>query len=222
MKNRNIDWLSEKEQQYHMIHQPFSQWLTAMEKKYPVSSGKSEPVSVTAVKTNSNKPKIPLTSPQKHKGFTPDKNYVQNLLKNLKPLLENPKSNIQTELKKCQNSFEKLLQEEDFEDADDIMADVHTAIQKYIYGSDTKVDEIEWQMLTDYLRKAGYQPVPVKAGDNIKNYISMFSRPIEASGNGIPGTIKHIQLMPYQIVYWNGTEDIPIYLYGKCSFYPVK
>ena len=145
----------------------------------------------------------------------PDENYVRRLKQNLAFL--NNRLGIM-EYENCENTLDELLEDGDFDDAEEIMSTVHHMIEKYIYGSDSKVSAENWNYLEAYLRQAGYLPVPVKPGDAVSPYKVWFERQIPASG-GTPGTIKQIQLLPYALFYQDNGETELLKLFGKCIYY---
>ena len=169
-----------------------------------------------------NKSRITSTVPAKEPKLEaeilqPDISYIQKLKNNLS-FLKNRLGAV--EYRHCEETLDKLLRldEETLEDSEEIMFPVHGMIEKYIYGSDTKVSNEDWAYLEEYIKKAGYTKVPVKAGDNIKPYQTLFSRPIAVKG-GTPNTIKHIQLAPYILYYQDGSKTETLKLCGKCSYY---
>lgn len=122
------------------------------------------------------------------------------------------------EYAKYEKGLNKLLIYGDFEDQEEIINEVHELIKKYIYGSDTKVSIENWYKLEDYIKNAGYVPISVKPGDDINKFKSFFDRPIQAKG-GIPNTIKQIQLLPYIMKFYDGTQVQTVKLCGKCTYY---
>ena len=125
---------------------------------------------------------------------------------------------IEYELKKACKGLEDILASGDFEDPEEIMTSVHETIKKYIYGSDSRVDTADWAKLEKFLLLAGYKQVAVKAGDDINPFRLYFDQPIAADG-GTHGTIKSIQLMPFELCYSNGDEIVKLKLCGKCTYF---
>ncbi|MDE5619374.1 MAG: hypothetical protein K2O29_03795 [Ruminococcus sp.] len=52
--------------------------------------------------------------------------------------------------------------------------------------------------------KAGYEPVPVKVGDRIKDYVVYFENVISSGTEDEAGTIKLISQKPYVLTYLDG------------------
>ena len=145
----------------------------------------------------------------------PDKKYVMGLISNLSLL----KGNLGAVEYNCyEKELLELKDEGEFDDAEEIMTTVHELIEKYIYGSDTKVTVEAWKYLEKYIEKAGYKAVKIKPGDDVTPYRTYFSRPIAASG-GIPNTVKNIQLQPYILTYRYGGTEETLKLCGKCTYY---
>lgn len=123
------------------------------------------------------------------------------------------------EYKYCREKLNDILWNGDFDDSEEIMQAVHGALEKYIYGSDTKVKHPDWKFLEEYLVKAGYEPVPVKAGDRVKDYAVYFENIIPSGSDGESGTIKLISQKPYVITYLDGGAREQLKLCGKCTAY---
>ncbi|MDE6102564.1 MAG: hypothetical protein K2F73_06280, partial [Ruminococcus sp.] len=163
------------------------------------------------------KPVIQKTPVRKQENvIIPDETYVNRLIAELKHL-----NGIlgAREYNYCMKKLEEILQDGDFDDSEDIMIAVHEALEKYIYRSDTKVRSADWKLLEEYLIKAGYEPVPVKKGDRISDYVVYFENVIPASDKGIKGTIRVISQKPYIITYIDGNEPQKMKLCGKCTVY---
>lgn len=147
----------------------------------------------------------------------PDQKYVRSLIENVAVLQKNSQS-IDYELKVLEDGLETVLRNDDFDDPEEIMGQVHELINKYIYRSDSKVTADEWRNLEQFLIQAGYQPVTVAPGNSINPFKKFFERPIPAYG-GIPDTIKQIQLKPYTLCYFDGDKPSTLTLFGKCTYY---
>lgn len=193
----NMEILEQLEQRYKIIKWTLSDFLNVLEEKY-IGHLKKE------------------TSLLSDNVITPDKNYVQSLISCLSELQVD---GLERELKHLKTELEKIAESGDFDDADEIMEDVHGIIEKYIYESDTKVSSEDWKKLETYLKKAGYCVVPVNPGDDITPYKTYFKRPIGADG-GKKNTIKQIQLKPYILKFYDGEEvREDLKLCGKCTYY---
>lgn len=147
----------------------------------------------------------------------PDRNYVIKLLKMVEQL-KNHIEGIKYELGKAYDNLEKVIDSDDFDDPEDVMNAVHETIRKYIYESDSKVNNSDWAELEQFLILAGYKPVKVEAGDDIYPFRTYFNQPIAAEG-GTQGTIKSIQLKPFELSYYNGDDVEKLKLCGKCTYY---
>lgn len=144
----------------------------------------------------------------------PDKEYVKSLLDNISVIKIDGWG-----IEKFKENLTKLLDKGDFEDNEEIIMGVHDNIKKYIYEQETQFSDQEWEKLEEYIENAGYIPVSVKAGDDIRNYKLYFDRPIPADG-GIPYTIKHIQLKPYILKFYDGEQvRDDLKLCGKCTYF---
>ncbi len=186
----------------------------------------------TAVKTvspttqkqqNVPEKKAPVSRPQTVKTaetsqnvVVPDEKYVKSLISGLVSL-----NGIlgKREYDYCSEKLDEILQDGDFDDSEEIMQSVHEVLKKYIYQSDTKVKNADWKFLEEYLVKAGYEPVPVKAGDRVKDYAVYFENIIPSGSDGESGTIKLISQRPYVITYLDGGAKEQLKLCGKCTAY---
>ena len=197
-----------------------------IELKSYVSSQSKIIESFNKEQTSAQQREIVLNAPQqqnksKPKSFAstrtlvPNESYVRRLLTNL--------SNIEGhlgdyEFARCKKGFQNILNDGDFDDGEEIMDSVHSLINNYIYGSDSKVSQSDWVKLEKYLEDAGYEAVNVKSGDDIAPYRTLFDRPIPASG-GTPNTIKQVQLCPYILTYEDCGVKETLKLCGKCTYY---
>lgn len=147
----------------------------------------------------------------------PDKKYVESLIDYLATIKIN--CNLNYEFEQLKKGLKDIIKRNDFDDAEEIMANVHELMRKHIYGSDTKVSAQDFAKLEKYLEKAGYTAVSVSEGDLITPYKRMFERPIQARG-GVPNTIKQIQLKPYTLRFFDGEQiHSELKLCGKCTYY---
>ncbi len=146
----------------------------------------------------------------------PNEDYVKKLIENLDKLSDKLGDR---EYTRCKEDLNKVLDDGDFDDADDIMQVVHGALEKYIYKSDSKVSLDDWKYLEQYLMDAGYKPINANVGDSIKDYAKYFEHAIPASDSGISGTIKIITQRPYVIKYLADDNVEQLKLCGKCTIY---
>ncbi len=199
MNNQEIKKLEEK---YNVIYISFSEsFLKSMEEKYLKKS----------IQTVSEKKKSVIPD----NVVTPDRKYVKSLIDALSGITELGDFELNNYRKRLQN----LLDNGDFDDYEDIMDNVHGLIEKYIYGSDTKVSASGWAELENYIINAGYIPLDIKTGDDVTPFRKYFRKPIPASG-GTPNTIKNIQLKPFTLKYYDGEEvKADLKLCGKCTYY---
>lgn len=154
---------------------------------------------------------------EKHDNIiVPDKAYVKRLIDELVYL----RGKLGTrEYNYCMGKLKEILQDGDFDESEEIMSSVHEVLKKYIYESDTKVKNADWNFLEEYLKRAGYEPVPVKAGDRIRDYAVYFDNQIPASDIGKRGTIKLISRRPYILKYYDDGSVEELKLCGKCTVY---
>ncbi len=163
-----------------------------------------------------NRPEIKKVAEASKNAVVPDEKYVKRLieeLKNLNGILGT------REYDYCEKKLNGILNDGDFDDSEEIMQSVHEVLKKYIYESDTKVKNADWKLLEEYLIKAGYEPVPVKAGDKIKDYAVYFENIIPSDNEGESGTIKLIIKMPYVLTYLDSDIKEQLKLCGKCTVY---
>ncbi len=162
---------------------------------------------------------LPKTVPlfQSRRIIEPDQDYIRKLYQ-LASTIEGNLPSISYEMGKFTFGIRNILNTGDFDDPEEIMTLVHELIEKYIYGSDTKVSVDEWHIIEKFLSDAGYELLNVSVGDNIIPFKTYFERPIPVTG-GIPNTIKHIQLSPYVLSYADSGETETLFLCGKCTYY---
>lgn len=190
---------------YNVDFSSLEGWLELLENRYlkqeEPHKEKSEPIN-----------KITLTPDV----VIPDEEYIRKIIKELSKLKDILGD---WEYQKCKDGLTEILNHGDFDDAEEIMNTVHELIKKYVYGSDTKISYLNWGKCEEYIEKTGYVPIPVCAGDSVRQFREYFDRPIEADG-GIPGTIKQIQLKPYSLKFYDGEEiREDLKLRGKCTYY---
>jgi hypothetical protein len=157
-----------------------------------------------------------VTSAEKDMDYlVPNEQYVETLIEKLENLVDILGNR---EYTRCKEALNKVLDDGDFDDAEDIMLSVHEALEKYIYKSDTKVALSDWKYLEQYLMEAGYTPLDINVGDNIKDSVKWFEYIIHVS-NGVSGTIKNIFVKPYTLKYFDGDNVEELKLLGKCTVY---
>lgn len=209
-----ISELCKMEQRYNVVFMPRQQLLDELWNKYIDLQEHSESKSKTLSEKNE------ITSSRNKKDLSrheiiPDERYVKRLISDLSDI-ENALGKY--EYSKLKSGLQEILNNGDFEDAEEIMMDVHELIKKHVYGSDSKVDFSEWKVLEQYIRKAGYIAVSIQPGDSIEPFKTYFDRAIGADG-GKKNTIKQIQLSPYTISYFDGEQSSDLKLCGKCTYY---
>ncbi len=146
----------------------------------------------------------------------PDKSYVKRLIEELEYIRN--RLGVR-EYNYCKGKLDEILNDGDFDDREEIMNAVHEVLKKYIYESDTKVKNADWKFLEEYLKRAGYEPVSVNAGDRIRDYAVYFEQQIPANDRGKAGTIKLISQRPYILKYYDGDSVEKLKLCGKCTVY---
>ena len=210
----SITELCELEQRYNVVFLPRSEMLNLFWNRYidaEENSVREAEVLPEDTETDFEESEIKLDE----NVIIPNEGYVRGLLSDL--------SSIEGKLgkyeySKFRDSMEEILQSDDFEDADEIMSEVHELVKKYIYGSDSKISISEWKYLEQYIERAGYKAVSIKSGDSVEPFRTYFDRPIPAEG-GKKNTIKQIQLMPYTISFYDGEQVSELKLCGKCTYY---
>lgn len=199
--------ISTLEKRYNSEVIPLDRLLKILEKRYSdIRSSAQEPLVDTFV--------IPGGV------VIPNKEYVKKLIRNLSGL---KKKAVQftgkyPEYQKFEKGLYNVQEQGEFDDPEEIMTAVHGLIEKYIYGSDSKVSPTEWPALEEYIEQAGYSAVPISEGDDVRPYRLYFTRPISATG-GTPYTVKQIQLKPYTLKFFDGDKTHEMKLCGKCTYY---
>ncbi|MDE5771652.1 MAG: hypothetical protein K2I06_08530 [Ruminococcus sp.] len=190
---------------------------TAVKPPVPDTDVKPAPPKEPKQRENLSKPESKQQlSESVQKAVVPSETYLKYLMREL----ENLNGILGTrEYNYCMEKLDDILQNGDFDDGEEIMQSVHEILKKYIYGSDTKVKNTDWKLLENYLMKAGYEPVAVKAGDRIRDYAVYFENVIPSGDLGEQGTIKLISQKPYVITYLDGGVKEQLKLCGKCTAY---
>ncbi len=147
-------------------------------------------------------------------------NYIDALLKNLEPL----KGALQDRfIQRITKDLKEIDTDDD--DIDEIMGDIHKTIEDNIYDSLSRVKREHIPKLEKYLQQAGYQPVPVKIGDNIHDFVEYFSStfPEPTFSASQWDKIKAIDTKPYQKKYTSTDDDEEVLkLRGSCVYYTKK
>ena len=126
------------------------------------------------------------------------------------------------ELSKFKEAYQKANSDfnNDRSDEEDHMNKVFAAIEKYVYGSDSKVGDEEWKKIESFLETIGFKSAGLSAGDKITSANrSLFARPIPASTDDSSKhmTIKQIQQQP-RILKIEVDGKMETYkLAGKCT-----
>lgn len=120
--------------------------------------------------------------------------------------------------KQLQKEFAKY---EDDKDQEDFAINVHSILEKYVYGSDTYMSNSEWQRIERMLDRIGYKSIEAKVGDNISLSKTYWTRPIKAKnpGDKESNTIKQIQQMPRVMKINIDGDDVVMKLAGKCTYW---
>lgn len=112
----------------------------------------------------------------------------------------------------------------DKSDEEEYMNKVVGAIEKYVYGSDSKVGDEEWKKIESFLETIGFKSAGLSAGDKLTTTNrTLFARPISASTNDSSKdmTIKQIQQQP-RILKIEVDGRMETYkLAGKCTYWKV-
>lgn len=112
----------------------------------------------------------------------------------------------------------------DKSDEEEYMNKVVGAIEKYVYGSDSKVGDEEWKKIESFLEIIGFKSAGLSAGDKLTTTNrTLFARPISASTNDSSKdmTIKQIQQQP-RILKIEVDGKMETYkLAGKCTYWKV-
>ena len=121
------------------------------------------------------------------------------------------------------NSFfeklKKIIEADDYDDPEDVMSEIHNAIEKYIYGSFVKIAPEKVKVLEDYILNADYKKIDsIKTiNGNARYFETMFSEIV--SNSNLDGMIKKIDKEPYSITYLNDESEEELTLKGTCVYY---
>ena len=116
-----------------------------------------------------------------------------------------------------------IIDNDDYDDPEEVMSEIHNAIDKYIYGSFVKIASEKVKILKDYILKADYKKIgPFKTikNGNARYYESMF--PEMVNDAELDGKIKTINKEPYVITYLNDESEEEFVLRGSCVYYKYK
>ena len=112
----------------------------------------------------------------------------------------------------------------DKSDEEEHMNKVVSAIEKYVYGSDSKVGLEEWKKIESFLETIGFKSAGLSAGDKLTtSNRTLFTRPIPArtDDSSKDMTIKQIQQQP-RILKIEVDGKMETYkLAGKCTYWKV-
>jgi hypothetical protein len=112
----------------------------------------------------------------------------------------------------------------DRSDEEEYMNKVVGAIEKYVYGSDSKVNDEDWKKIESFLETIGFKSAGLSAGDKLTtSNRTLFGRPIPAKTDDSSKdmTIKSIQQQP-RILKIEVDGKMETYkLAGKCTYWKV-
>lgn len=188
--------------------------------KKPVSSAPSARVTEVmrgrAVQPAPPKPEYFV--PPEQDVITPDENYVHFLKENA-VMLEGalPDRFYKAFIK----DLDEVLDEEDFDDPQEVMVAVHGTIQTNIFESFSRVKPDKKPVLEQFLQTAGYVPLNLKAGDNITTCTRFFQHmfPETSFHPEQEKLIKQIDIQPYRICYDDDGTTEELLLKGDCTYY---
>lgn len=188
---------------------------TASAARQPVRSEQPSPVKPVAEKQSSVK-RQPAAS--ETEAVEIDEEYIQGLVDRMKPLQD---ILLKRDYQALGEILNGILEEDDYDDLEDVMAQVHAGIEKHVVGSFSKVRKEERSLLETYILAAGYRPVPVSVGDLAKQNASFFSQifPESCDRKELTGTIKEIYRIPYRLVYNDAGDEEQMILKGQCCAY---
>ena len=115
------------------------------------------------------------------------------------------------------NRFIESLDEVEFEDAEEDVNIINTAVQKYIVGSMSKVKNEQRKKLYYFIESIGYSKANISIEENVKEYAKYFDK-IFFDDNSTKDkyTILDIIIAPYILNYNNDGDADTIILKGEC------
>lgn len=185
----------------------------------PEKIQKSEPVPETLVSETA--PDIPESIPEpvpEIKGITIDEEYISGIAESLEDIKDVISSYDYTQFKKV---LADIIDEDDYDDAGDIMCRVNSAMQRHIYDM-SKVSIDDFVQIKAFVEKAGYSQAEVKAGDSIMHnskYFVYMGGSSKYTDPALKGTICKIDVEPYVLVYSDNGANEEAVLQGECICY---
>lgn len=145
-------------------------------------------------------------------------NYIKTINKQLEKLKDILLRRNYIDLKE---TIEEALENFDIDDLEEVISPIHSSIEKNILGSFSKVKKEECSLLEEFLISIGYQEIPVRVGDKIKQWVSYFSNIFQeaCTDDSFDGTISNIYIKPYELKYRIDDEEETLLLKGQCCFY---
>jgi hypothetical protein len=113
----------------------------------------------------------------------------------------------------------------DRSDEEEYMNKVVGAIEKYVYGSDSKVNDEDWKKIESFLETIGFKSAGLSAGDKLTtSNRTLFGRPIPAKTDDSSKdmTIKSIQQQPRILKIEVDGKTETYKLAGKCTYWKVE
>ncbi|HAJ97082.1 MAG TPA: hypothetical protein DCO72_05045 [Ruminococcus sp.] len=184
----------------------------------PRPSIKIEPEVVTGTAVQPPQTETKSFVPPEQNLIIPDENYI-NFLKENAGILEGALQ--ERFYRNFIKTLDSVLDDGDFDDPEEIMCDVHGAVEKNIFDSFSRVKRDNIPVLDKFLKIAGYVPLNIGAGDNVLNCAEYFQQlfPEKPSNPNQKNLIKQINTQPYQLCYDNDGTPETLVLKGDCTYY---
>jgi hypothetical protein len=147
--------------------------------------------------------------------------YFRSVMKNIDALEKNLDAHDFTRFKtECEKIKAKIDAHE--YDAEKIMNNLHSIIEKYVYGSDTKLDSDNWKEVEKWLSRHEYYDHIYKPGDylfkeDIRNFKQLIPAPTDNPDDN--GAIKTIIQQPRTLSIYIDDKKKEFLLAGKCTYW---
>jgi hypothetical protein len=147
--------------------------------------------------------------------------YFRSVMKNIDALEKNLDAHDFTRFKtECEKIKAKIDAHE--YDAEKIMNNLHSIIEKYVYGSDTKLDSDNWKEVEKWLSEHEYYANAYEPGhhlfkSDIRNFKQLIPAPTDNPSDD--GVIKTIIQQPRTLSIYIDDKKKEFLLAGKCTYW---
>lgn len=147
-----------------------------------------------------------------------NREYIESLetsLEKVKPVL------LTADYNGMKKTLDKIIQDDEYDDPEEIMCTLHNKIEKHIYRSFSKVKTEQKIYISRFLEEAGYALVEVTEGSDAKLNAQYFEEmfPINTDDINLKGKISKVDNQPYEIAYYDDNNTEKMILGGICAFY---